>query len=47
VPDDIKAFAVPALAHRIIVKPEPWIRGTRGADIVRHAVDNTPVPKVG
>jgi MoxR-like ATPase len=47
VPDDIKGFAVPALAHRIIVKPEPWIRGTRGADIVRHALDNTPVPKVG
>jgi MoxR-like ATPase len=47
VPDDIKSFAVPALAHRIIVKPEPWIRGTRGADIVRHALDNTPVPKVG
>jgi MoxR-like ATPase len=47
VPDDIKSFAVPALAHRIIVKPEPWIRGTRGADIVRHALDSTPVPKVG
>jgi len=46
VPDDIKAFAVPALAHRLIVKPEPWIRGTRGADIVRRAVDSTSVPKV-
>ncbi|HTT44538.1 MAG TPA: MoxR family ATPase [Thermoplasmata archaeon] len=47
VPDDIKAFAIPALAHRLIVKPEPWIRGTRGADIVRHAVERIPVPKVG
>jgi len=46
VPDDIKSFAVPALAHRLVVKPEPWIRGTRGADIVRRAVENTPVPKV-
>ena len=45
VPDDIKGFAVPALAHRIIVKPEPWIRGVRGADVVRSAVDSTAVPK--
>lgn len=47
VPDDVKAFAIPALAHRIIVKPEPWIRGVRGADVVRSALDVTAVPKVG
>ncbi|HKN06221.1 MAG TPA: MoxR family ATPase [Thermoplasmata archaeon] len=46
VPDDVKGFAIPALAHRVIVKPEPWIRGVRGTDIVRSAVDATPVPKV-
>jgi len=46
VPDDIKSFAVPALAHRILVKPEPWIRGVRGGDIVARAVDSLPVPKV-
>jgi len=46
VPDDVKSFAIPALAHRMIVKPEPWIRGVRGADIVRNAVDTTTVPKV-
>ena len=45
-PDDVKAFAEPALAHRIIVKPEPWIRGIRGEAVVRNAVDRTPVPKV-
>jgi MoxR-like ATPase len=45
VPDDIKGFAIPALAHRITVKPEPWIRGVRGGDIVRGAVDATAVPK--
>lgn len=45
IPDDVKSFAVPALAHRMIVKPEPWIRGVRGADIVRTAVDSTTVPK--
>jgi MoxR-like ATPase len=46
-PDDVKALAVPALAHRVIVKPEPWIRGVRGAEIVQGALDRTPVPKVG
>ncbi len=46
VPDDIKALAGPALAHRIVVKPEPWIRGVRGEDIVRGVVERTPVPKV-
>ena len=45
-PDDVKAFAVPALAHRVIVKPEPWIRGVRGEAIVRAAVERTAVPKV-
>jgi MoxR-like ATPase len=45
-PDDVKALAVPALAHRITVKPEPWIRGIRGTEIVQSAVDRLPVPKV-
>ena len=46
-PDDVKAIAEPALAHRIIVKPEPWIRGVRGEQVVRTAIERTPVPKVG
>ncbi len=45
-PDDVKALAVPALAHRVIVKPEPWIRGIRGEEIVRTALSRTAVPKV-
>jgi MoxR-like ATPase len=45
-PDDVKALAGPALAHRVLVKPEPWIRGVRGEDIVKTAVERTPVPKV-
>ena len=44
-PDDVKALVEPALAHRVIVKPEPWIRGVRGDLIVRAAVDRVPVPK--
>ena len=45
-PDDVKAFAIAALAHRVIVKPEPWIRGIRGEAVVRAAVERTAVPKV-
>ena len=45
-PDDVKAFAEPGLAHRVIVKPEPWIRGVRGEAIVRTALERTPVPKM-
>ncbi len=45
VPDDVKALAEPALAHRIVVKPEPWIRGVRGDAIVKTALERTPVPK--
>ena len=47
VPDDIKSVALPGLAHRIVVKPEPWIRGVRGGQIVESALERTPVPKVG
>ncbi|MCI4344239.1 MAG: MoxR family ATPase [Thermoplasmata archaeon] len=46
VPDDAKLLAVPALAHRIIVKPEPWIRGVRSPEIVRGCVERVAVPKV-
>lgn len=46
VPDDVKSLAIPALAHRITVKPEPWIRGIRGSHIVLSALDRVPVPKL-
>jgi MoxR-like ATPase len=47
VPDDVKSVALPALAHRIVVKPEPWIRGVRGQQVIEAALERTPVPKVG
>jgi MoxR-like ATPase len=46
VPDDVKSLAIPALAHRVIVKPEPWIRGVRGTQVVQAALERTAVPKV-
>ncbi|EQD28949.1 regulatory protein, partial [mine drainage metagenome] len=44
-PDDVKLLAVPALAHRIVVKAEPWIRGVRSEAIVDQCLAQTPVPK--
>ena len=46
VPDDVKSLALPALAHRITIKPEPWIRGVRGQQVVQAAVERLPVPKI-
>jgi MoxR-like ATPase len=46
IPDDVKSLAVPALAHRVLIKPEPWIRGVRGEQVVASALDRVPVPKV-
>jgi len=43
-PDDIKAVAEPVLAHRLIVAPEARAAGTSSAELVRDALDKTPVP---
>ena len=34
VPDDVKAVAVPALAHRLVLRPELWVRRVDAADVV-------------
>ncbi len=45
-PDDVKAAAMPALTHRIILKPDPWIRGVRTSSILADVLSQVPVPKV-
>ena len=45
-PDDVKAVALYALAHRIILKPDPWIRGVRTTAVLQDVLNATPVPKV-
>ncbi|MBI3326164.1 MAG: MoxR family ATPase [Nitrospinae bacterium] len=45
-PDDIKAMAPAALAHRLLLKPEVWVRGIQAEGIVRDILERTPVPKV-
>jgi MoxR-like ATPase len=43
-PDDVKACAEPVLAHRLILAPEARASGLAGADLVRDALEHTPVP---
>jgi MoxR-like ATPase len=43
-PDDLKAVAVPVLAHRLIVAPEARSGGVTGERIVEDALERTPVP---
>jgi len=45
-PDDVKAVAVPALAHRLTLRPELWVERRRSDDIVRELLDQVPTPAV-
>ena len=43
-PDDVKAVAVPALAHRLMLRPELWVQRTSAEDVVREVLDSVPTP---
>ncbi len=43
-PDDVKAIAVPALAHRLVLRPELWVQRRSGADVVEEVLDTVPTP---
>ncbi|MFI5645325.1 AAA family ATPase [Kitasatospora sp. NPDC051705] len=44
-PEDVKALAVPALAHRITLKPELWVRQIEADDVVARLVGSVPAPQ--
>jgi MoxR-like ATPase len=44
-PEDIKAVAVPALAHRLVLRPEMWVRQVTGQDVAAEVLANVPVPR--
>jgi len=46
VPEDVKAVAVAALAHRLTLRPELWVQNLRAEDIVRELLDQVPTPAV-
>ncbi len=43
-PDDIKAVARPALAHRIVLRPELWVRGVDAGSVVDRCLDTVATP---
>jgi MoxR-like ATPase len=43
IPDDVKAVAEPALAHRIIVKTAATLRDVDGRQVIRDVLETTPV----
>jgi MoxR-like ATPase len=43
-PEDVKAVAVPVLAHRITVKPELWMSNASGRSIVESLLRTVPTP---
>jgi len=46
VPDDVKSIAIAGLAHRLILKPDPWVKGVQGTAILAELLEKVPVPKV-
>jgi MoxR-like ATPase len=45
VPEDVKAVAIPALAHRLTLRPELWVQRVRGEDVVQACLDSVPTPR--
>ena len=45
VPDDIKQVAVPALAHRVTLRPELWVRQVSSDEVVAKLLSAVPTPK--
>jgi MoxR-like ATPase len=43
-PDDVKNVAVPALAHRLVLRPELWVQRRSGEDVVRDVLEEVPTP---
>ena len=43
-PEDVKAVAVPALGHRLVLRPELWVRRITGEEIVTDLLAEVPTP---
>jgi MoxR-like ATPase len=47
IPEDVKDVAAPALAHRITLRPEMWLRRVDPSFVVSEVLDRTPAPASG
>ncbi|MBM9461715.1 MoxR family ATPase [Nocardioides sp. zg-536] len=45
VPDDVKALAVPVLAHRMVIDPEEEFRGLTSEQVVQRILGSVPAPQ--
>jgi len=44
-PEDVKSVAVPALAHRITLRPELWVRRINADDVIAAIVSSVATPR--
>jgi MoxR-like ATPase len=44
-PDDVKSVAVPALGHRLMLRPELWVQRLSADDVVRDLLETVPTPR--
>jgi MoxR-like ATPase len=44
-PDDVKAVAPSALAHRLVLRPELWVQQISAEDVVRDVLQTVPTPR--
>jgi MoxR-like ATPase len=44
-PEDVKAIAVPALAHRLALRPELWVQRIKPDDVVAERLETVPTPR--
>ena len=45
-PEDIKPVAVPALAHRLVLRPEMRVRQVTGEQVAAEVLASVPVPRI-
>jgi MoxR-like ATPase len=45
IPDDVKQVAVPALAHRVTLRPELWVRQVKSDDVIAGVLESVATPR--
>jgi MoxR-like ATPase len=45
-PDDIKDFIQPALSHRLILKPDYWMKKSTANEVLASVAAQVPVPVI-
>jgi MoxR-like ATPase len=45
IPEDVKTLAVSALAHRLSLRPEMWVRRVPAEDVLTRILSSVPAPR--